>query len=75
MLLNLMVTLDYFNTFELTAFYLKLNSSRTYEEQGVAVPDVNVHGVEGQIAKEPALLPRPQETVIYSELQLQTWRA
>lgn len=54
--------------------YLKLDGSRSYEKQGVAVPDVDVHRVEGQVTQEPALLPRPQETLVYSELQLQAWR-
>lgn len=58
-----------------SVFYLELDGSGTYEEQWVAVPDVDVHGVEGQVAQEPALLSWPQETLIYSELDLQTWRA
>lgn len=55
-------------------FYLELDGSRTYEEQWVTVPDVNVHGVEGHVAKEPVLLSGPQETLIYFELHLQPWR-
>jgi len=58
----------------LVFFYLELDGSRTYEEQWVTVPDVDVHGVIGQVAKERALLSWPQETLIYSELDLQTRR-
>lgn len=53
--------------------YLQLDGSGSDEKQRVAVPDVHVHGVEGQVAHEPALLPRPQETPVYPELQLQAW--
>lgn len=67
-----MITNDHFhlNIFESWVFYLELDGSRTYEEQRVAVPDVDVHGVQGQVAQKPALLARPQETLIYSELHL-----
>lgn len=55
------------------SLYLQLDGSRSYEEQRVAVPDVDVQGVKGQVTKEPALLFRLQETIIDSELHLQTW--
>lgn len=55
-------------------FYLQLNGSGSYEKQRVAVPDVDVHGMEGQVPQEPAFLPLLQESLIYSELQLQAWR-
>ena len=58
-----------------SVLYLELDGSRTNEEQRVAVPDVDVHGVEGKVAQKPALLSWPQETVINSELHLQARRA
>lgn len=59
---------------DVNCFYLELDGSRANEEQWVAVPDVNVHGVEGQVAQEPLLLSWPQKTLIDSELHLQAWR-
>ena len=56
------------------SFYLQLNGGGADEVQRFTVPDVDVHGVEGQIPKEPALLSGLQETVVYSELDLQTRR-
>ena len=58
-----------------SVFYLELDGSGTDEEQWVAVPDVDVHGVEGQVAQKPALLSWLQETLVYSELHLQAWRS
>lgn len=57
-----------------TVLYLELDGGRADEEQGVAVPDVHVQGVEGQVAQEPALLPLLQEALVHSELQLQARR-
>lgn len=59
---------------ETSVLYLELNGSGADEEQRVAVPDVDVQGVEGEVAQEPALLSWPQETLIHSELHLQAWR-
>jgi len=51
--------------------YLELDGGGADEEQRVAVPDVDVHAVQGQVAQEPALLPGLQETPVHSELHLQ----
>ena len=72
---NIHLSLSHLRPESTWVFHLQLDGSRSYEQQWVAVPDVDVHGVKGQVAKEPALLPWPQETIVYSELHLQTWRA
>ena len=53
--------------------YLQLNGSRSDEKQGVPIPDVNLQGLHGQVAGEPALLPGSQEPGVYKVLPLMTF--
>lgn len=55
--------------------YLELNGSRTDEEQWMAVPYVDVHGVKSQVVEKQMLLSGSQEIGVYSELYLQPWSA
>ena len=55
--------------------YLQLNGSRSDKKQGVPIPDIDLQGLHGQVAGEPALLPGSQEPRVHQVLPLKARRA